>query len=79
MRYAAGRGRSEMRQDALPNDGPIEFTAHPWNPRVESWDDFKRAVERGYAQYLSGGRRAIIADPPGHAPAPPAPDPDGAS
>ncbi len=51
---------SEMSQDALPNDGPSVFTFRPWNPRVESWDDFKRAVERAYAQYVDRGRRAIM-------------------
>ena len=68
---------SEMSQEALPNDGPSVFTFRPWNPREESWDDFRGAVQRAYAQYVDGCRRTSTADQPGHDPAPAEPDPDG--
>jgi hypothetical protein len=68
---------AEMRQDARPDDGPRMFTCRPWSPHEESWDDFMRAVERAYAQYVDSCRRAIAADSPGPEPAAPEPDPGG--
>ena len=68
-----------MSQDAPSNDGPRVFTFRPWNSRVESWDDFKGALERAYSLYVDGCCRAMTVDLPGHEPAPVASDPDGAS
>ena len=59
---------SEMRQEAIPDGVPVVFTCDPWNPRVESWDDFMGAVERAYAQYGDCWRRKITADQTGHDP-----------
>ena len=69
---------AEMSQDARPHDGPSMFTCRPWSPHEESWDDFMRAVERAYVQYVDGCRGPVVADPPGHEPTPPEPDPGGA-
>jgi hypothetical protein len=57
---------SEMSQEARLEDVPLMFTFRPWNPHVESWDDFKHAAERAYSQYLDRCRRKISADQTGH-------------
>ena len=56
---------SEMSQEARLDDGPVVFTCRPWNPEVESWNDFKSAVEREYSRYLECSRRKITADETG--------------
>ena len=56
-----------MSEDPTPDDVPIpvEFTFRPWNPRVESWDEFMGALERAYAEYVSRCRHAPQDSPPG--------------
>jgi hypothetical protein len=53
------------------------LTFRAWNPRVESWDDYKGALERAYALYLDGHRRTVTAEQTGHDPEPETLDPDG--
>jgi len=59
-----------MIQDPPPDDIPMMFAFRPWNPQVESWDDFMSAVERGYSQYLDRCRCTITADQIGRDPEP---------
>jgi len=60
-----------MSQGAIPHDVPAAFSVRAWNARGESWDDYIRALERAYAQYLEHRRQGVE----GHLPAPP-PDPE---
>ena len=50
-----------MSDDVTPADIPLEFTVHSWNPREESWEEFIRALERAYAQYVERSRHQIAA------------------
>jgi hypothetical protein len=50
-----------------------EFTVPAWTRDYASWDDFRRAVERAYAQHRERRRPDVEASPP---PPPPPPDPD---
>ena len=61
---------SEMCHEARPNGGPAVLTFRAWNPHVESWDDYKGALERAYALYLDGHRRTMTAEQTGHDPEP---------
>jgi hypothetical protein len=58
-----------MSQGAIPDDVPAVFNFRAWNARGESWDDYIRAVERAYAQYLEHRRQGVewqpAAPPPG--------------
>jgi hypothetical protein len=68
---------AETCQEARSNGGPAVLTFRAWNPRVESWDDYKGALERAYALYLDGHRRTVTAEQTGHDPEPETLDPDG--
>lgn len=56
---------------------PPVLTFRAWNPEVESWNDYKGALERAYAPYLDGHRRTVTAEQTGHDPEPETLDPDG--
>jgi hypothetical protein len=69
---------AQMSEEAPPddvrelNDSEAEgFTFRQWEPSGESWDDYIRALERAYAQYVDRRRRSIVTEQ-----TPPAPDAD---
>ncbi len=68
-----------MSQEAIAGDVPDEFTFRPWNPQVESWDNFMGAVERGYTLFVGCCRHTITVEQTGQDAEPEAPDPDGES
>jgi hypothetical protein len=57
-----------MNQEATPDDVPVMFSFRPWNSRGESWDDYIRALERAYAQYLDRCRQDIDVNKPAQHP-----------
>jgi len=58
---------SERSQEG-EHDGSVVLTFRAWNPQVESWDDYKGALERAYALYLDGYRRTTTAEQSGQDP-----------
>ena len=54
-----GRG---MIQEMPADDVPVMFSARAWNSSQESWDDYIRALERAYAQYVERARGTMIED-----------------
>jgi hypothetical protein len=57
-----------MGQEVRPDNVPVVFSFRPWNPRVESRDDYTGAVERGYSQYLDCCRRTNTSEQTGQDP-----------
>jgi hypothetical protein len=54
-------GRKDGRgQEVIPEDVLVVFSARAWNSLQESWDDYFRALERAYAQYVERARRAML-------------------
>jgi hypothetical protein len=48
-----------MSQAAPPDDVPEVLSVRARNSREESWDDYIRALERTFAQYLDRYRQVI--------------------
>ena len=42
------------------DDVPVVFSARAWKSSQESWDDYIRALERAYAQYVERARGTMI-------------------
>jgi hypothetical protein len=59
-----------MNQETSPDDVPVVFGFRPWNSRGESWEDYLRALERAYAQYLDRRREGSEGKPPAQHPNP---------
>jgi len=54
-------GRQDGRgQEVIPEDVPVVFSARAWNSLQESWDDYIRALERAYAQYVERARHTML-------------------
>jgi hypothetical protein len=68
---AGGALVRRMNQETPSDDVPVVFSFRAWNSQRESWDDYLRAVERAYTQYLGRRRQRIEGEPP-----PQHPDPD---
>ena len=50
-----------MSEGATP-DGWEGLPFRQWDPSRESWDDYIRALEHAYAQYVDRRRRTIVAE-----------------
>jgi hypothetical protein len=51
-----------MIHEMQADDVPVVFSARAWNSSQESWDDYIRALERAYAQYVERSRGTITED-----------------
>jgi hypothetical protein len=68
---AGGALVRRMNQDTPTDEVPVVFGFRAWNSQRESWDDYLRAIERAYTQYLDRRRPRSAGEPP-----PQHPDPD---